>query len=174
MSEEIETVYSDGASVFFFCDVTPNSVRDLCHTLKKVSREHLLVRVYIKSDGGDMFSGFAAFDFMSHLKSQGVQIETIALGLVASAAVDILLAGSKRLMGKNAYVLVHQISSEISGSYDEMKQAMKHHKWYMKRTKKILEETTQLGTKIEEYLTGLDKKLSARKCLKYGIIDEII
>jgi ATP-dependent protease ClpP protease subunit len=149
-------------------------VRDLCHVLKKVSRENLLVRIYIKSDGGDLFSGFAAFDFMQHMKSQGVQIETIALGLVASAAVDILLGGTRRLMGKNAFVLIHQISSEISGNFEQMEQAMKHHKLYMKRTRKLLEETTNLDHRIETYLTGLDKKLSARKCLKYGIIDEII
>jgi ATP-dependent protease ClpP protease subunit len=172
MSEE--TVYSDGASVFFFCDVSTESVRDLCHTLKKVSREHLLIRLYIKSDGGDMFSGFSAFDFIRILKSQGVTIETIALGLVASAAVDILLAGSKRFMGKNAFVLIHQLSSELSGSYDQIRQEMKHHKSYMKASRKILEETTGLGELIPDFMTGLDKKLSARKCLKYGIIDEII
>ena len=52
MPEELEDVYSKDDTIFFFCDVTTQSVRDLCRELHRLSRKHETIKVHIRSDGG--------------------------------------------------------------------------------------------------------------------------
>ncbi len=52
MPDELEDVYSKDDTIFFFCDVTTQSVRDLCRELHRLSRKHDTIRLNIRSDGG--------------------------------------------------------------------------------------------------------------------------
>jgi hypothetical protein len=88
-----------------------------------------------------MYAGLAGMDFIRSLVQSGTDVTTVALGYCASAAVrsvtvcsrehadtrftftqvDIFLAGSRRLMGKNSYILIHQLSVDIGGTYSTLK-----------------------------------------------------
>jgi len=193
MPDELEDVYSKDDTIFFFCDVTTQSVRDLCRELHRLSRKHETIKVHIRSDGGCMYAGFAAMDFIRGLIASGTIVETVVCGYCASAAVDIFLSGSRRLMGRNSYVLIHQLSVDIGGTYSTLKVEMKNNKKFMKHTRRICRRCevfvfnenksvlkapprryTNIPSDVLEKLLKEDIILSARKCRRYGIADELV
>jgi ATP-dependent protease ClpP protease subunit len=81
-----------------------------------------------------------------------------------------LLGGSRRLMGKNAYVLIHQISTELWGNFQELKHELKSTEAFMKNLKKMYLEKTKIPEKKLNKLMKKDIYLSPKDCLKYGIV----
>jgi len=163
-------VRTEGNTIFFFCDVNSENVRDLCTSLKKASMTNDSLRVCIQSDGGDIYAGFAAMDFMRTIR---VPIETLACGLCASAATFILLGGTTRTMGQNSYILIHQITAEMWGTHEELKDEMKTNEKLMKHLKKMYMRETSLPESRLEKLLRRDVILSARQALKYNIVTGI-
>ena len=174
--KQLEFVNVEGNDVFFYCDVSTESVAELCTVMKKVERELLIhmigqdtvpvVRIHIHSEGGDLHAGLGAMDFLRSLKCRVV---TIAEGMCASAATFIFLGGDSRLVLPNAYLLIHQLGSEFWGKYEDMKDEMLQCDRLMKRMKKIyLRETSLPEAKLNKLLKR-DLYLSYRQCVKYGI-----
>lgn len=167
-------VYAEGNTVFFFCDVSEHSIKRLCILLKRVSKMHESIKLCINSTGGCMYSGFAGMDYIRTLVENGIEIETIAYGLCASAATFLLLGGSKRSMGKNAYILIHQLSDSIGGTFGELQCSMKNNKKYMKHFRRMYNEYTEIPEEYLEKLLTKDIVLSANKCIKYKIVENLI
>lgn len=176
MSEacEDETVYNHGNTVFFFCNVTNASICDLCVILKKVSLVHTVIKLCIRSSGGDLYAGFAGMDYIRTLVAQGLVIETIVYGFCASASTFLLLAGSRRFMGQNAYVLVHQLSMDMGGTYMDLRNDMKINKKLMKHFRRIYTEYTDMTPEMLDRAFSCDVNMSANRCLRYGIVHELI
>lgn len=164
----LEYIKVEGPDVFFYCDVSVESVAELCTVVKKVEREFYesIVRVHIHSDGGDLHAGLAAMDFLKSCKSRVV---TIAEGMCASAATFIFLGGDERIVCPNAYLLIHQLGSEFWGKYEEMKDEMQHCERLMKHMKRIYLRETNLPEAKLDKLMKRDLYLSYKKCVKYGI-----
>ena len=107
MSEEMKVI---GNKIFFHRDVDDDSVLELISILHDFEQKFVTnVTIFIKSGGGDLYSGFSAMD---HMKKSSLNITTVADGLCASSATLILYGGKRRLMMPNARVLIHQASSE--------------------------------------------------------------
>lgn len=71
------------------------------------------VTVYINSPGGDMFEGIAIYNrLLEH--SQEVTIKV--LGLAASAASVIAMAGTKREVAKTAFLMIHNCWTYYAGN----------------------------------------------------------
>jgi ATP-dependent protease ClpP protease subunit len=81
-----------------------------------------------------------------------------------------LLGGAERKMGRNAYVLIHQISTEMWGNFQELKHELKSTDKFMKMLKKMYLEKTQIPEKMLKKLMKKDIYLNPRDCLKYGIV----
>jgi len=163
-------VRTEGNTIFFFCDVTTENVRDLCTSLKKASMTNDSLKVCIQSDGGDVYAGFAALDYMRTIR---VPIETVVCGMCASAATFILLGGTTRTMGCNSYVLIHQIRADMWGTHEDLKNEMKTNEKLMRHLKKMyLRETSIPDEKLDKLLKR-DITLSANKCLKYEIVTSL-
>ena len=165
---KLDYIKVEGPDVFFYCDVSVESVAELCAVVKKVEREFYesIVRVHIHSDGGDLHAGLAAMDFLKSCKSRVV---TIAEGMCASAATFIFLGGDERIVCPNAYLLIHQLGSEFWGKYEEMKDEMQHCERLMKHMKRIYLRETNLPEAKLDKLMKRDLYLSYKKCVKYGI-----
>jgi len=174
-NDEDPPVRYEGNTIFFFCSVDDDSVRDLCILLKRLSLSNQHIKLCIRSDGGDVYAGFAGLDFMRGLIQQGTHIETIVYGYCASAATFLLLGGSKRTMGKNAFVLIHQMNQDAWGnySYTELIDDLKNNKKIMKQFKKIYSEYTKLPDDFLGKLLKHDVNVSSKKCLLYEIVHEI-
>lgn len=71
--------------------------------------------VRIKSRGGSVQTGY---DIFNYLRSLGKPITTIADGEVASIATVIFLAGSKRIMSKDSYLIIHNPWAKPEGEAD--------------------------------------------------------
>jgi ATP-dependent Clp endopeptidase proteolytic subunit ClpP len=171
---EDETVYAEGNTVFFFCDVDEVSIKKLCILLKRTSKSYDNIKLCINSNGGGIYSGFAGMDYIRSLVLQGIKVETVAFGMCASAATFLLLGGSKRTMGKNSYVLIHQMSDAIDGTFGELQCSMRNNKKYMKHLRQMYLENTEIPEDYLEKLLTRDIVLSASKCLRYKVIEEII
>ena len=173
--EEVESeVYAEGNTVFFFCDVSEYTVREMCRLLKQVSLRHDNIKLCINSPGGEMYAGFAGMDYIRFLTTQGTNIETIALGFCASAATFLLMGGSKRTMGKNSYVMIHQMSDSIGGTYCDLKNEMRNNKKYMKHFRSMYLESTEISEEYLEKLLTKDISMTAKKCLRLGVVHELI
>ena len=167
-ASKLEYIKVEGPDVFFYCDVSVESVAELCAAVKKIERDFYesIVRIHIHSDGGDLHAGLAAMDFLKSCKSRVV---TIAEGMCASAATFILLGGDEHIVSKNAYILIHQLGSEFWGKYENMKDEMQQCDRLMRHMKRIyLRETSLPETKLDK-LMKRDLYLSYKKCVKYGI-----
>ena len=166
-----------GNELHFYGDITPENTLEFVEAFKKLEI-HLLkqqadligyepqIRVHIMSGGGDVYSGFALKNI---LEKSRVKVVTIALGSCCSAATFMFLGGSERRMGQNAYLLIHQISTEIWGEYKDLKNEMKNCEKLMKNLKTMYMEKTEIPEKKFKKLMKKDLYLSASKCLKYKI-----
>jgi ATP-dependent protease ClpP protease subunit len=73
--------------------------------------------VYINSEGGYVDVGFDIYDY---LKSLTVPVNTVGVGLVASIATVIFMAGESRKLSKGAQFMIHLPSGEVGGTAEEI------------------------------------------------------
>lgn len=182
--EEPSYVKIIGNEVFFHADVHEDSVLELVTKLRAHVKhlrkiyidldidEDPAVTLYIKSDGGDLHSGFSALD---HIRSLRARVTTVADGLCASAATLLLLAGTTRKIHENSYVLIHQISADgVWGKYEELKDHMQNFTKDMERMQKIYEAETTMSARKLKRLLKKDLYLDAEQCLHYGLVHEVL
>ena len=176
-----ECVKVIGNEILFYADVDRENALDFVEKFKKLEIDLLkrkaelfgyepIIRVHIMSDGGDIFAGMT---LMNTLESSRVKVITIAQGSCCSAATFMLLGGSERKMGRNAYVLIHQISTEMWGNFQELKHELKSTDKFMRMLKKMYLEKTEIPEKKFKRLMRKDIYLSPSDCLKYKIVDAV-
>lgn len=176
--EEIsECTKTIGNELLFYGDITPENTLEFVEAFKKLEI-HLLkqkadligyepeIRVHIMSGGGDVYSGFALKNI---LEKSRVKVITIAQGSCCSAATFMFLGGSERRMGLNAYLLIHQISTEFWGNFQDLRNEMKTNGKFMKMLKKMYMSKTSIPEKKFKRLMKKDIYLSPGKCIKYKI-----
>jgi ATP-dependent protease ClpP protease subunit len=71
------------------------------------------VTVYINSPGGDMFEGIAIYN---RLLEHSQEVTVKVLGLAASAASVIAMAGAKREVAKTAFLMIHNCWTYFAGN----------------------------------------------------------
>ena len=179
--EESEVVRVIDTDVFFYGDVNTSNIMELNTKIMKLSKSlrkkavslngyNPRITLHIRSDGGDVFAGLSAMD---HISASLVPVDTIADGMCASAATFILMGGAKRYMRPSGYILIHQMSSEFWGKYEEMKDEMKSCEKMMKIIKNIYEKRACIPSKKLNAMMKRDIYLTSTECLKYEIVDEI-
>ena len=180
-TENEECVKVIGNEILFYGSVDRESALEFVEKFKKLEMELLKkkaelvgyepqIRVHVMSEGGDIFSGL---NIMNVLERSRVRVITIAQGSCCSAATFILLGGSERRMGRNAYVLIHQISTEFWGNFQELKNELKSTEKFMKMLKKMYLTKTNIPEKKFKKLMKKDLYLSPDRCLKYKIVDAV-
>lgn len=131
------------------------------------------ISLYINSPGGSVYDALAIYDTMNFVKSD---IQTVGIGVQASAAAFLLSSGTKgkRMLLPHATVMVHQPSSGTRGKVTDQEIDLRE----SLRVKKLLEEimaknTGQTAKKIHEDMER-DKWMNAEESVKYGIADKVI
>ena len=139
------------------------------------------IEVIFFSPGGSLVPGFALFDYIQYLRSQGHVFTTVALGMAASMAGILLQAGDVRVMGKEAWMLIHEVSFGAGGKIGEVEDAVEWVKKVQKRVLDIFAKRTA-GSKAPAPLTARqiavrwkrkDWWLGSDECLKFGFVDEV-
>jgi ATP-dependent Clp protease protease subunit len=129
------------------------------------------IKLYITSHGGSIYQVFSAIDTIKNLS---VPVHTICKGIVASAGTLLSLAGSRRFITENSYMLIHELRtcswgkfSFIKDNFENSNRLMEHIKnYYVSNTKLTKEE-------LDEQLVK-DLTWDAQKCLEKGLVDEIV
>jgi ATP-dependent Clp protease protease subunit len=132
------------------------------------------IHFYIHSPGGELHSALAIYDTMQFIKCD---IQTIGIGIVASAASVLLAAGTKgkRLALPNTEILLHQVmAGPLSGQAVEIEIAAKEIIKLKDRVNKILAKHTGQPLERIEKDTDRDFWLSAEEAKEYGLIDKIL
>ena len=129
------------------------------------------INLHIQSSGGSLMNTYYIVDLIQSLETP---VNTFIDGFAASAATLISVAGDKRYMTKNSLMLIHQLSSQNGGKFNEIKDDMANLETMMRLLKKIYLEKTNLNNYQLDELLKQDLWLDSETCLKYGLVDEII
>jgi|TARA_B110000977_G_C10875951_1_gene415538 ATP-dependent protease ClpP protease subunit len=175
--EENQSVKVVGNEILFYGDIDRDNALEFVLQFKKLEIELLKkkaelvgyepqIRISIMSDGGDIFSGL---NMMNVLERSRVKVVTIAQGSCCSAATFVFLGGSERRIGKNAYLLIHQLTTEFWGNFQDLRNEMKTSAKFMKMLKKMYMSKTDIPEKKFKRLMKKDIYLSPDKCIKYKI-----
>lgn len=145
---------------------SPNSVNKV---LEKANGED--IEVEINSGGGSVFAGSEIY---TALKSYPGNVTVKIVGLAASAASVIAMAGDKVMMSPTAQIMIHNVSSRASGDYRDME----HTAEVLKSANNTIANAYRLktGKTQEELLSLMDDEtwMTAEKAKELGFIDEIM
>jgi ATP-dependent Clp protease, protease subunit len=131
------------------------------------------ISLYINSPGGDVSALLAIYDTMQYIKPD---VSTIVMGLAASAAAVLLLAGApgKRYALPNSRVLLHQPHGGAQGQAVDIEIQAREIIRLRKLLDKIISQHTNQTLEKVEKDTDRDFILTADEALTYGVVDEII
>ena len=133
------------------------------------------ITIVLNSPGGSVMDGFQLYDFILDIRSRGVRIDTVVMGMGASMAGVVAQAGESRIIGPNAYFMVHEVASMSLGKLSSMKDAVKFSERLYDRLLGILASRSKLS--VEEIRQRADRKdwwLCASEAFEHGFIDRIL
>lgn len=129
--------------------------------------------MYINSPGGSIYDALAIYDTMQYVKPD---IQTVGIGLQASAAAFLLSSGTKgkRSILPNGTVMIHQPRSGTKGVITDMEISLKEGLRLKKRMNEIMSQNT--GQPIKKIAEDMERDLwmSPEDAKKYGLVDKII
>ena len=85
------------------------------------------------------------------------------------------IAGAKRFMYKNSFMLIHQISSlMVHGTHEQFKDEFENQQKLMEKIRDLyINKTNMTADTIDELLVH-DLWLDADQCLEHGLVDKIL
>lgn len=156
--------------------VGENSVNVCIDQLTRWSRQcpGCDIEIVFNSPGGSIVDGMALFDYIKLLQANGHKITTSTLGMAASMAGILLQAGTKRVMGAQAVLLIHEASFGTMGKVGDVEDTLELvHKW-QKRIVHIFAERSKLSIRqIEKRWKRKDWWIMSDEALELGLVDEI-
>lgn len=168
--------------IYFYCPVSDEKVLALNKILHKVDKELQILAVnlglettfpielHINSPGGDLLSGFAAYDHIRRCKNP---VHTYVDGQAASAASLMSVAGKKRFITENSFILIHQLSSGLYGTHENFRDTFSNQNKMMEKILNIYKKHTNIDEKKLKSILKRDLYLPSEKCLEYGLVDKI-
>lgn len=129
------------------------------------------VEVHINSGGGSVFDGSEIY---TALKDYEGNVTVKIVGLAASAASVIAMAGDKVLMSPTSQMMIHNASVLAAGDYRDME----HTAEVLKNVNKTIANAYRIksGLSDEELLELMNKEtwFTPQQALDKGLIDEIM
>ncbi len=131
------------------------------------------LKIYINSNGGEIF---AAIPLIDAIKNCSIPVHTYVEGIAASAASLISIAGHKRFITKNSFMLIHELRTGVEGKYSDIMDEKENCDKLMGVIKNsYLSKTNgKLSAKVLDKILKRDILLSSTECVEYGLVDEIL
>lgn len=169
-------------NIYFYSDVTTKTCFLLIKELKKLDMrlqteklrnnlENVHINLHIHTYGGDLYGAFAVIDIIRTLKTP---VHSYIEGISASAGTIISVVCEKRYMYKNAYMLIHQLSSGLWGKFADLEDEMTNCQEFMKVIKDIYKKHTKVNKRKLDDILRHDLWWNAKTCLENGLVDEIL
>lgn len=179
-----EGVIVDDNKIYFYVPVTDSNVLQLNQALRALDvemrclavrfglAEPMPIELHIHSDGGSLFSGFAAADTIRSLKAP---VHTYIEGSAASAATLMSVCGKKRFITRSSLMLIHQLSAlMVEGTHEQFRDEFTNQELLMSKIKDVYRAHTRLDEETLEDLLKHDLWLDANRCLELGLVDTVI
>jgi|688.fasta_scaffold526797_1 ATP-dependent protease ClpP protease subunit len=160
----------DAASAFNLNKELRNMENKLKTTASILNIEPLPIYLHLTTNGGSIHSAFSIIDCMNSLS---LPIYTVIDGFVASAGTIISVCGSKRYMGKNAYMLIHELRSGVWGKMTYMEEEMSNFKKVQEHLMEIYVDKTSLTQKKLIKILKKDVEWNAEEAINFGLVDDI-
>lgn len=135
------------------------------------------IDLYIQSPGGSVYAGLSIKDCMDSLAKQGIKVNTIGTGIVASMGAYLLAAGTgTRKATKNCRIMLHSVSSSSRGTIHDMAIDFNESKYL---NDKLMVDIANYS-KGKSTLEDINKKcqrdcyMSPEEAIISGVIDVII
>lgn len=175
------SVYSQFNHVYFNDDVTYDTMFALNKELRNVetkiktaaialNMEPQPIYLHITTHGGGIHAAFSAVDCIEQLS---VPVYTIADGFVASAGTLLTLAGQKRYITSNAYMLIHELRSGVWGKMTSIDEEYLNLKKVMDHITAFYTKRTHISKKALEKILTKDIIWNAEECIEKGLVEEI-
>ncbi|MEO8105369.1 MAG: ATP-dependent Clp protease proteolytic subunit [Candidatus Saccharibacteria bacterium] len=128
---------------------------------------------YINSPGGSVYDALAIYDTMQYITND---VQTVGIGVQASAAAFLLSSGSKgkRFALPNSTIMIHQPSSGTRGKVTDQEIELRESLRIKQLLESIMAKNTGQKPEIIHADMERDKWLTADQAKKYGIVDAII
>jgi ATP-dependent Clp endopeptidase proteolytic subunit ClpP len=160
-------------------DLVKKLMRDYLHKITKTKNQNTFMVIkqkplflHIYSPGGDVYAGLSLYDFITEY-NKNTPVYTVVEGVAASAATIISVAGCKRYITPNSYMLIHQLSTYFGGNFEQIKDEFGNCEKIMKQLKDIYSKRTKLTKNQLTDILKRDINWCANDCKKYGLVDEI-
>ncbi len=143
------------------------------------------IEIIFSSPGGSVIDGMVLFDYIGTIRRSGHKVTTSTMGWAASMAGILLQAGDHRVMYREAWVLIHEVSFGTSGKIGEIEDTVN---WARRMDERVIDIFTErcrqagvAGTanhplsraKIKKGWTRKDWWLDSAECLDFGLVDEV-
>lgn len=147
------------------------AVRSLLHLQKQDA--HSPITLFINSPGGEVQSGLALYDVMQAISCP---VRTVCLGMAASMAALLFIAGSTREMLPHSRVMIHDplIGGGIGGSALSVKARADDLMRIRDVTAQVIAQHTQMSLEKVFELTAKDTYFEAEEAVTAGLADRIV
>ena len=129
------------------------------------------INIFIQSNGGEVFAALSTLGRIQSLKKDGQVINTTIEGFCASAATLISVMGSTRYIRKYSCMMIHQLSSNFWGNYQEFQDEQKNVELIMGIITNIYKNTTKMDIDALRETLKHDLYLPVESCLAWGLVD---
>lgn len=181
-AEEDELAKNVHHKVYVFdSDVNSSSVKSCKNQLTIWHRNcpNCEVEIQVNSPGGSIVDGFDLIDFIRDFRNKGHKVSMVAFGYAASMAGVIMQAADTRVMGKHAFMLIHEGSLGAIGDFGKVEDRLKLMENFHTKILELFEERAKpknsKTTKafIKKRWHRNDWWLPSEEALRLGFIDEV-
>lgn len=138
--------------------------------LRKIGQDNA-VEVHINSPGGDVFEGIAIFN---RLREHGGKITVKVMGLAASAASIIAMAGDEILIGSSSFLMIHDCWVVAIGNRHDMRETAEFLEPFDAALAEVYAKRT--GQKVEDCAAWMDaeKWINGSEAIRLGFADGLL
>jgi ATP-dependent protease ClpP protease subunit len=181
--DESSEIYRENNHIYFYSEIDRKTVQSLVKLVREaeeycfitafklsIDPSNIPIYLHISSLGGYIYYALIAVDAIRRCR---LPIYSIVEGSVASAGTLVSIVCKKRFVCPNAFMMIHQLSSEVFGKMNEITDEFSNLSDVMDVLKKLYMEHTSFSKKKLEKLLKHDIFLNSKKSLKYKLADEI-
>jgi len=155
--------------IYDYFEIEATSPKSVNKAMEDANGEDL--EVEINSGGGSVFAGSEIY---TALKSYQGNVKVNIVGIAASAASVVAMAGNKISMSPTAQMMIHNVSTYAEGDHREMQ----HTAGILKNANETIANAYRIksGMKQADLLSMMDNEtwMTADKAKDYGLIDEVM
>lgn len=169
--------------IYLYQGITPKAMMELGIAIKSLNNQIIAmiteldmgqapcIHLHINSGGGCAFSGLSG---VSHILNSQIPVFTYVEGSAASAATILSCVGAKRYITEHSFMLIHQISTMMWGTYENLNDEKESMDSLMAMLEGIYLKHTKMKKKQLKAILKRDLWVNPERCLELGLVDEII